>query len=53
MAQAYGIVDIFVGETGKRADFAVLGDNPLAVDPTALKDIPVLGTILGGEVHLA
>ena len=40
-------------ETGKRADFAVLGDNPLAVDPTALKDIPVLGTILGGEVHLA
>lgn len=40
-------------EVGKRADFAVLGEDPLAVSPQALKDVPVLGTVLGGEVHLA
>ena len=37
-------------ETGKRADFAILGDDPTAVDPAALKDIPVHGTVLGGTV---
>lgn len=37
---------------GKRADFAVLGDDPTAVDPMALKDISVLGTVSGGTVHL-
>lgn len=37
---------------GKRADFAVLGADPLASDPAALKDIPVLGTVFGGHVHL-
>lgn len=40
-------------ETGKRADFAVLGDDPTAVAPEALKDVPVLGTVFGGRVHLA
>lgn len=40
-------------ETGKRADFAVLGQDPLAVDPMALKDVPVLGTVFGGKVNLA
>ncbi|MEE4347472.1 MAG: amidohydrolase family protein, partial [Paracoccaceae bacterium] len=40
-------------ETGKRADFAILGDDPTAVDPMALKDVPVLGTVLDGRVHLA
>lgn len=39
-------------EAGKRADFAVLGDDPLAVPPEALKDVPVRGTVLGGEVFL-
>lgn len=39
-------------ETGKIADFAVLGDDPTAVDPVALKDVPVLGTVSGGRVHL-
>lgn len=39
-------------ETGKRADFAVLGDDLTSVDPMALKDIPVLGTVLGGKLHL-
>jgi predicted amidohydrolase YtcJ len=40
-------------ETGKRADFAILGDDPLGVDPMVLKDVPVLGTVLDGRVHLA
>ena len=35
---------------GKRADFAVLGEDPLAIDPMGLRDIPVEGTILGGRV---
>jgi len=39
-------------ETGKRADFAVLGADPTAVDPMAIKDVPVLGTVLGGRVQL-
>lgn len=39
-------------EVGKRADFAVLGDDPTAVDPMALKDVPVLGTVTGGHVNL-
>ena len=37
-------------ETGKRADFAILEDNPGAVDPSALKDIGVWGTVVGGRV---
>ena len=36
-------------ETGKRADFAILEDDPLAVDPAALKDIGVWGTMVGGR----
>ncbi len=39
-------------ECGKKADFAVLGEDPGSVDPMALKDIPVLGTVLGGRVFL-
>ncbi|MBE1285351.1 MAG: amidohydrolase family protein [Rhodobacteraceae bacterium] len=39
-------------ETGKRADFAVLGQDPTEVAPEALKDVPVLGTVVGGEVSL-
>jgi predicted amidohydrolase YtcJ len=37
-------------ETGKRADFAILEQDPLGVDPMALKDVPVWGTVLGGKV---
>jgi hypothetical protein len=40
-------------ECGKRADFAVLHDDPLAVDPAALKDVRVWGTVLGGRVFEA
>ena len=37
-------------ETGKRADFAILENDPLAVEPEALKDIAVWGTFVGGRV---
>ena len=40
-------------EAGKRADFAVLGDDPTEVDPAELKDVPVLGTVSGGRVFLS
>lgn len=36
-------------EPGKYADFAVLEQDPLAVDPKALKDVGVWGTVVGGE----
>jgi hypothetical protein len=45
--------DIGSLEVGKLADFAVLGDDPYEVDPAKLKDIPVLGTVLGGVPHAA
>ena len=40
--------DIGTIEAGKLADFAVLDDDPLTVDPMVLKDIGVWGTVLGG-----
>ena len=40
-------------ECGKRADFCVLEDDPLAVDPMALKDVGVWGTVLSGRVFEA
>jgi len=36
---------------GKRADFTVLGEDPLTVPPARLRDIPVLGTVFEGRVH--
>ena len=36
-------------EAGMLADFVVLGDNPVAVLPSAIKDIPVCATYLGGK----
>ena len=39
---------------GKLADFVVLGDDILAVDPTRIKDIPIVRTVVGGAtVHHA
>jgi predicted amidohydrolase YtcJ len=35
-------------QTGKRADFCLLEDDPLVVPKEALKDIPIAGTVLGG-----
>ncbi len=55
MGAAYTLrMDKEVGsiEPGKWADFVVLGQNPREVDPMALKDVPVLGTVTGGEVNL-
>ncbi|MEQ1647927.1 MAG: amidohydrolase [Hyphomicrobiaceae bacterium] len=37
-------------ECGKRADFTVLDENPLEVDPMALKDIGIWGTVQGGRI---
>lgn len=37
-------------EAGKQADFAVLEQDPFAVEPMALKDIPVWGTVVGGKL---
>jgi predicted amidohydrolase YtcJ len=40
-------------EVGKFADFAVLDQDPLQVAPEALADVPVWGTVLGGQVFQA
>ena len=40
-------------ETGKRADFAVLEQDPFEVDPAALRDVPVWGVVQGGRVFEA
>jgi len=37
-------------QCGKLADFTVLDGDPLEADPLKLKDIPVVATVLGGEV---
>ncbi len=36
-------------ECGKTADFTVLAEDPLLVDPMAIKDIEVWGTVIGGR----
>jgi len=48
-------VDHEVGsiEAGKLADFAVLDDDPYAVDPIDLKNIGVWGTVVGGVLYEA
>ena len=40
-------------ESGKRADFCVLDDDPTAVPPEKLKDVRVWGTVQGGRVFQA
>lgn len=40
-------------ECGKWADFTVLGESPLEVDPVRIKDIAVWGTVVGGVKHPA
>ena len=37
-------------QCGKHADFCVLGEDPLAVDPADLADVPIVATVLGGVV---
>ena len=38
---------------GEKADFCVLEADPLEIDPMELKDIPVWGTVFGGEPNPA
>ncbi len=55
LGAAYSLrMDAEIGslEVGKRADFAILEDDPLTCDPMALKDIGVYGTVVGGEAFL-
>jgi predicted amidohydrolase YtcJ len=40
-------------DVGKFADFAILDQDPLAVDPMALRDIRVRATVMGGRVFPA
>jgi predicted amidohydrolase YtcJ len=40
-------------DVGKRADFAILDDDPLEVALAKLKDVPVWGTMLGGRIFEA
>jgi hypothetical protein len=40
-------------EVGKHADFTILDDDPYEVDPMAIRDVPVWGTVLGGTVFPA
>src|SRR5690606_13304264 len=38
-------------ESGKLADLAILEDDPTAVAPSALRDVRVWGTMLGGRLY--
>ena len=50
-ARTLGLADeIGSIEVGKRADFTVLDADPLAVDPTTIRDIGVWGTVCAGRV---
>ena len=37
-------------EVGKRADFAILADDPFEAEPIDLKDISVWGTVQSGRI---
>jgi hypothetical protein len=38
-------------EAGKLADFAVLSEDPTAVDPSRIAGLEVIATIVGGEIR--
>ncbi|WP_340007789.1 amidohydrolase family protein [Paenibacillus sp. FSL K6-0276] len=37
-------------ELGKRADFAILAEDPTSTDPLNLKDISNVGTLIDGQI---
>lgn len=37
-------------ELGKRADFAIVAEDPTSVDPFHIKDISILGTLIDGRI---
>ena len=37
-------------ESGKYADFVVLAENPLTVDPDHIKDINIVATVMNGRL---
>ena len=37
-------------ESGKRANFTILGDNPVTCAPEKIKDVPVWGTVHEGRI---
>jgi predicted amidohydrolase YtcJ len=53
-AKVFGIEDeVGTLETGKFADFVVLAENPLKVDPLSIKDIKIVATVMNGKItHL-
>ncbi len=40
-------------EAGKRADFTMLDDDPMSIDPRAIREIRVWGTVLDGHKQAA
>jgi predicted amidohydrolase YtcJ len=51
-ARAIGLeAEIGSIEAGKRADFTILGANPLTLAGTSWTDIPIWGVVLAGEKH--
>ncbi len=55
---AYTVTNAYAGfeediagtlETGKRADFVVLSDDPRSIDPVTIRDIKVLATMIDGD----
>lgn len=50
-AHTIGLADITGSlRAGKRADFTVLGQDPLTCDPMALRDIEIQATVFEGKV---
>ncbi|MBL4815680.1 MAG: amidohydrolase family protein, partial [Shewanella sp.] len=39
-------------EEGKTANFTILKANPLKIDPMAIKDIVILGTVFHGDINI-
>ena len=40
-------------EAGKKADFAILEEDPLTIEPMKIRDVKVWGTLLAGQKHRA